>query len=276
MSFSYLSGESKIYSIATKNFRVKIETLNEDIARLFFVNKENNEPIDFPDNMVFRNTTTNTDISPTVVKDKESYLVTWMYSYELFENSKIIFKLEHKREQIGSDTSRSLAEYFELLNRIASLEASINKSVHEFDVIVSPKRTKGFKWTVNIEQATFEALKDSIRAVYQTPALENNGAVFNVNNLKFIVFIETPSKAFSDWTLGPLLVENFSDNDLRSEDANATRDNENDDEFSDNNKEEDDDGFCGFSDDDDEGYYYDLNAGKTYTKSEYRYSIRAY
>ncbi|CAG8664335.1 6216_t:CDS:1, partial [Paraglomus brasilianum] len=75
--------------------------------------------------------------------------------------------------------------------------------------------------------ATLEALKDSIRAVYQTPALENDGAVFNVvcdsgkysprndqalremlrllvskNNLKFTVFIATPSKAFSDWTLG--------------------------------------------------------------------------
>ncbi|CAG8731183.1 1920_t:CDS:2, partial [Racocetra persica] len=34
--------------------------------------------------------------------------------------------------------------------------------------------------------------------------------------------------------------------------------------------------FCGFSDDDDEGYYYDFNTGKTYTKSEHRYSIRAY
>ena len=43
-----------------------------------------------------------------------------------------------------------------------------------------------------------------------------------------------------------------------------------------NDKNFSDDGFCGFSDDDDEGYYYDLNTGETYTKSEYRYSIRAY
>ncbi|CAG8599206.1 17612_t:CDS:2, partial [Racocetra persica] len=52
-----------------------------------------------------------------------------------------------------------------------------------------------------------------------------------------------------------------NEDDSRSEDANASKD---------------DDGFCGFSDDDDEGYYYDLNTGETYTKSEYRYSIRAY
>ncbi|CAG8618498.1 12849_t:CDS:2, partial [Ambispora leptoticha] len=43
-----------------------------------------------------------------------------------------------------------------------------------------PKWTKGFKWTVNIEYATLKALKNSIRAVYQTPALENDGAVFNM------------------------------------------------------------------------------------------------
>ena len=61
--------------------------------------------------------------------------------------------------------------------------------------------------------------------MYQTPALENDGAELNMlndcgkyspridqdlrevlrifvskNNLKFTVFIETPSKAFSDWT----------------------------------------------------------------------------
>ncbi|CAG8712541.1 6123_t:CDS:1, partial [Ambispora leptoticha] len=95
-----------------------------------------------------------------------------------------------------------------------------------FDVIVSPKRVKSFKWIVNIEHATLEGLKKFIRAIYQTPA-ENEGAVFNLvsdsgkysprrdqdlcktlqllvskNDLKFTVFIETPSKAFSDWTLG--------------------------------------------------------------------------
>ncbi|CAG8560545.1 7955_t:CDS:2 [Ambispora gerdemannii] len=78
-----------------------------------------------------------------------------------------------------------------------------------------------------------------------------------------------------DFDVNQLPVENFFDDDSRGEDANATRDNENDDEFSDNNEEEDDGGYCGFSDDD-EGYYYDLNTGETYTKSEYRYSIRAY
>ncbi len=78
---------------------------------------------------------------------------------------------------------------------------------------------------MNIEHATLEALKNSIRAVYQAPALENDGAVFNMvcnsgkysprndqefremlhllvskNSFKFAVFIETPSKPFAEWT----------------------------------------------------------------------------
>ncbi|CAG8727391.1 3100_t:CDS:2, partial [Ambispora leptoticha] len=61
-----------------------------------------------------------------------------------------------------------------------------------------PKRTKGFKWTVNIEHATLEALKNSIRAVYQTPALEMMERCSTC--FKFIVFIETPSKPFAEWT----------------------------------------------------------------------------
>jgi hypothetical protein len=94
-----------------------------------------------------------------------------------------------------------------------------------FDVVVSLRRTKSFKWTVNIEHATLEGLKNSILAMYQTPAFENDGAELNMlndsgkyslrndqdirevlrilvskNNLRFTVFIETPSKAFSDWT----------------------------------------------------------------------------
>ena len=54
--------------------------------------------------------------------------------------------------------------------------------ITEFDIVVSPKRTKGFKWTVNIEHATLEGLKKSVQAMYQTPALENDGAVLNMIN----------------------------------------------------------------------------------------------
>ncbi|RGB38562.1 hypothetical protein C1646_691975 [Rhizophagus diaphanus] len=113
----------------------------------------------------------------------------------------------------------------ELLDELTALRALHNKPVHAFDVVVSPKRTKGFKWTVDIEHATLEGLKSSIREKYQPPSLENDGAVLNIindsekhsprndqdlremlqvfvskSNFKFTVIIETPSKAFSDWT----------------------------------------------------------------------------
>ncbi|GBC13590.2 hypothetical protein GLOIN_2v1580557 [Rhizophagus irregularis DAOM 181602=DAOM 197198] len=118
-------------------------------------------------------------------------------------------------------TTTSSQEVKELLDQVASLQALLNKSTHDFDVVVHPKR-KPNKWTANIEHATLEGLKEYIRKMYQPPALENDGAELNLMNdgdkyspqdlreilrifvsnkkLKFTVFIETPSKPFSDWS----------------------------------------------------------------------------
>ncbi|CAG8639269.1 648_t:CDS:2, partial [Funneliformis caledonium] len=83
------------------------------------------------------------------------------------------------------------SEVLELREQLASLQALLNKSV-AFDVVVSPKRTKGFKWTVNIEHATLDGLKEHIHL------REMLQLFVSKNNLKFTVFIETPSKAFSE------------------------------------------------------------------------------
>ncbi|POG76523.1 hypothetical protein GLOIN_2v1872036 [Rhizophagus irregularis DAOM 181602=DAOM 197198] len=48
-----------------------------------------------------------------------------------------------------------------------------------FDIVVSPKRTKGFKWTVDIDNATLDGLKEYIREMEKPPTLENDGAVLN-------------------------------------------------------------------------------------------------
>ncbi|RGB36231.1 hypothetical protein C1646_758340 [Rhizophagus diaphanus] len=84
-----------------------------------------------------------------------------------------------------------------LLERIALLEKSLSKSVYAFDIVVSPKRTKSFKGTVDIDDATLDGLKEYIREMEKPPALENDGAVLN---FKFTVLIETPSKPFNEWT----------------------------------------------------------------------------
>jgi hypothetical protein len=92
-----------------------------------------------------------------------------------------------------------------------------------FDVVLSPRR-KANKWVVNIKHATIENLEDFIYDVYQLPELENE-VVLNLKNdnkiyhprnddsfrkilqlfvsttkLNFTVFIETPSKPFSEWS----------------------------------------------------------------------------
>ncbi|RIA90163.1 hypothetical protein C1645_876288 [Glomus cerebriforme] len=82
----------------------------------------------------------------------------------------------------------------EILEQLATLQALLNKSIYEkitkpclriaeFDVIVSPKRIKSFKWTINIEH---EGLKDSILKTYRTPALENDGAVLSMLNDSYL------------------------------------------------------------------------------------------
>jgi hypothetical protein len=95
-----------------------------------------------------------------------------------------------------------------------------------FDVIVSPKRTNGFKWNVDVRDATLEGLKEYIRKEYEPPSLEKDGSVLKFisgdkeryspqndqdfckmrrqfvlnNNFKLIVVIETPSKGFAEWS----------------------------------------------------------------------------
>ncbi|PKB96624.1 hypothetical protein RhiirA5_434532, partial [Rhizophagus irregularis] len=103
----------------------------------------------------------------------------------------------------------------ELLERISLLEKSLSKSVHgmyfcqEISGTVQSRKSLGYEslkltglWkaftnpVVALQHSTL-FLKEHIRGVHKTPALENDGAE---NNLKSTVFIETPSKSFSDWS----------------------------------------------------------------------------
>ncbi|RHZ63501.1 hypothetical protein Glove_329g19 [Diversispora epigaea] len=98
-SFTYLEGEIKVFKTSRKNIQVKIEGLNEDIARVFLVNEVGGPIIDIPDNVKFRNVMTNKNLPLTSVNDRNSYLVTWIYTYELLEGEDVIFRLELQREQ---------------------------------------------------------------------------------------------------------------------------------------------------------------------------------
>ena len=103
----YVEGETKDFDTDHENIRVKIEVLNEDVARVFLVDK-NDIPIDDLENVVFMNVATKNKVSTVLVENRESYLIN---SYELSVDGRRIFKLNQQKEQ--SSVEISLARYFQ-------------------------------------------------------------------------------------------------------------------------------------------------------------------
>ncbi|CAG8730973.1 5771_t:CDS:1 [Dentiscutata erythropus] len=106
--FSYVSGETKIFNTSNENIKVIVEGINGDIARVFLADK-NDKPYEST-GVVFENATTEEPLQPVKVKDKESYLITWLYNYKLSMGSKLIFMLERRKEQ--KEAIISLAPFF--------------------------------------------------------------------------------------------------------------------------------------------------------------------
>ncbi|CAG8726901.1 14013_t:CDS:2, partial [Racocetra persica] len=73
--------ETKVFDISHENIQVMIEGINSDIAMVFLVYKNDNP--DESTKAVFMNVTTEEKIEPVRVKDRESYLVTWINNYDL-------------------------------------------------------------------------------------------------------------------------------------------------------------------------------------------------
>ncbi|CAJ0887486.1 5496_t:CDS:2 [Entrophospora sp. SA101] len=65
----YVEGETKDLDTGHENIRVKIEVLNEDVARVFLVDK-NDIPIDDLENVVFMNEVTKNEITTVLVEAK--------------------------------------------------------------------------------------------------------------------------------------------------------------------------------------------------------------
>ncbi|PKC11282.1 hypothetical protein RhiirA5_497814 [Rhizophagus irregularis] len=70
-------------------------------------------------------------------------------------------------EPLVSTTTSASNEILELKEQRASLQALLNMS----------ETNEGFKWTVNIDDAVLEGLKEYIREMDKPPALENDGAL---------------------------------------------------------------------------------------------------
>ncbi|PKY55284.1 hypothetical protein RhiirA4_474629 [Rhizophagus irregularis] len=83
----------------------------------------------------------------------------------------------HVEPLVSNATSSEVLELREqlvtgLLNKSIYGDLLICHCIADFNVIVSPKRMKGFKWTVDIEDATLEDLKEYIRKECELSALE--------------------------------------------------------------------------------------------------------
>nr|CAG8574707.1 7365_t:CDS:1 [Entrophospora candida] len=107
----YVKGETKDFDTYHEKIRVKIEVLNEDVARVFLVDK-NDIPIDDLENVVFMNEATKNKITAILVEDIKSYLITWMNSYKLSVDGRRIFKLNQQKEQSGDKILTSLTPFF--------------------------------------------------------------------------------------------------------------------------------------------------------------------
>ncbi|CAJ0648912.1 760_t:CDS:2 [Entrophospora sp. SA101] len=106
----YVEGETKDLDTGHENIRVKIEVLNEDVARVFLVDK-NDIPIDDLENVVFMNVATKNEITTVLVENRKSYLITWINSYELSVDGRRIFKLKQQKEQSIEIIPLSLAGF---------------------------------------------------------------------------------------------------------------------------------------------------------------------
>ncbi|KAF0464957.1 hypothetical protein F8M41_026391 [Gigaspora margarita] len=108
--FSYKAGETRVFDTGRDNIRVKVEELNEDVARVILVD-ENESPINAIEEVKFINKATKNRIPPVEVKGQRSYLITWINSYELCVGNQKIFRLEAQRGHVQMENT-NLAQYF--------------------------------------------------------------------------------------------------------------------------------------------------------------------
>ncbi|RGB25781.1 hypothetical protein C1646_771286 [Rhizophagus diaphanus] len=109
---------------------------------------------------------------------------------KLWNTEKLLKKHIHVLVKPPSSTSTS-DEVLELREKLAAMQALLNKSVHAHE---SLKSTETFYYSIR-------GLKNSIREICLTPALENDRALLNVLNDDGKYFPRnTPLKPFNEWT----------------------------------------------------------------------------
>jgi hypothetical protein len=93
-SFSYKKDKERIVSLG-EQFKIKMLRLDEDIARLFFLDNNELELAAIPDGFALRHAATGADAA----RLGNSFLVTWTASYVLLQNDVDVMQLDNQRQQ---------------------------------------------------------------------------------------------------------------------------------------------------------------------------------
>ncbi|CAG8599510.1 23556_t:CDS:2 [Dentiscutata erythropus] len=78
--------------------KMRIERVNVNVARIYFVDDPGNE-IPIPIGITLRDTLNNINETPLVIRGIESFFISWIANYSLFQNGVEICALKNQKQQ---------------------------------------------------------------------------------------------------------------------------------------------------------------------------------
>jgi len=97
-TFSYFKRNNQIHEFEELFFKLKIENIDNDSARLLFLDVNDNQ-ISIPDGIVCMDKTNNDDKKKPLL-NTESFLIFWINDYIIYYNNEKIFQM-NKQKQIS-------------------------------------------------------------------------------------------------------------------------------------------------------------------------------
>ena len=96
-TFSYRKNSPQTKDIGN-NLRIKTEKMTNDVARVYFIDNQEN-PTPPPANVVCTCSSTGEIIQSAVINGAVSFIILWMYSYEIKVDDIKIFSIENQKQQ---------------------------------------------------------------------------------------------------------------------------------------------------------------------------------
>ena len=92
-SFSYKNNNINVVEITNNSF-LRIERLNQNVARIYFVDQNENQII-IPNNTICKDIIANENIN----QFQNNFIISWVSNYEITINDMIILILENQKQQ---------------------------------------------------------------------------------------------------------------------------------------------------------------------------------